>query len=84
MSKTKIVVFKLKELLLTATLVLFGVAILFLVVALVSLDKETDGHPILDLTIREGYKLKISCKSQILDSMLNGILINIQSVSIVV
>ena len=40
MSKTKIVVFKLKELLLTAALVLFGVAILFLVIALVSIDKE--------------------------------------------
>lgn len=40
MSKTKIVVFKLKELLLTAALVLFGVAILLLVVALISIDKE--------------------------------------------
>ena len=41
MSKTKIVVFKLKELLLTATLVVFGIAILVLVVALVSMDKES-------------------------------------------
>lgn len=40
MSKTKIVVFKLKELLLTAALVLLGVAILFLVIALISIDKE--------------------------------------------
>lgn len=40
MSKPKILVFKLKELLLTATLVLFGVAILLLLVALISLDKE--------------------------------------------
>lgn len=41
MSKTKIVVFKLKELLLTATLVVFGIAILLLVVALVSIEKES-------------------------------------------
>lgn len=41
MSKTKIVVFKLKELLLTAALVVFGIAILVLVVALVSMDKES-------------------------------------------
>ncbi|MBO5352341.1 MAG: hypothetical protein J6J42_04900 [Lachnospiraceae bacterium] len=41
MSKTKIVVFKLKELLLTAALVVFGVAILLLVVALVSMEKES-------------------------------------------
>lgn len=41
MSKTKIVVFKLKELLLTATLVVFGIAILILMVALVSMDKES-------------------------------------------
>ena len=40
MSKTKIVVFKLKELLLTVALVVFGVAILLLVVALVSINKE--------------------------------------------
>lgn len=41
MSKTKIVVFKLKELLLTAALVIFGVAILLLVIALISVDKES-------------------------------------------
>lgn len=41
MSKTKIVVFKLKELLLTVSLVIFGVAILLLVVALVSINKES-------------------------------------------
>ena len=41
MSKTKIVVFKLKELLLTAALVVFGVAILLLVVALISVKNES-------------------------------------------
>ncbi len=41
MSKTKIVVFKLKELLLTATLVVFGIAILLFVIALVSMDNES-------------------------------------------
>lgn len=41
MSKTKIVVFKLKELLLTAALVVFGVAILLLIVALVSVKEES-------------------------------------------
>ena len=41
MSKTKIVVFKLKELLLTAALVIFGIAILLLVIALISVDKES-------------------------------------------
>lgn len=41
MSKTRIVVFKLKELLLTAALVVLGVVILLTVIALVSLDKET-------------------------------------------
>ena len=41
MSKTKIVVFKLKELLLTAALVVFGVAILLLVIALISVDRES-------------------------------------------
>lgn len=40
MSKTKIVVFKLKELLVTATLIVCGIAILFLVIALISIDKE--------------------------------------------
>lgn len=40
MSKTKIVVFKLKELLLTAALVVFAIAIVILVVAWVSIDKE--------------------------------------------
>ena len=44
MSKTKIVVFKLKELLLTATLVAFGIAILLLVVALATVkDDSTPG-----------------------------------------
>lgn len=44
MSKTKIVVFKLKELLLTAALVVFGVAILLLIIALVSVkDESTPG-----------------------------------------
>lgn len=41
MSKTKIVVFKLKELLLTAALVVFGIAILLLVIALISVDDES-------------------------------------------
>ena len=41
MSKTKIVCIKLKELLLTAALVVFGIALLLLVIALVSMDKET-------------------------------------------
>ncbi len=41
MSKPKFVVFKLKELLLTAALVLLGVAILALVIALVSMKKES-------------------------------------------
>ena len=41
MSKTKIVVFKLKELLLTAALVVFGIAILLLVIALVSVGNES-------------------------------------------
>lgn len=41
MSKTKIVVFKLKELLLTTALVVLGVAILLIVIALISLDKES-------------------------------------------
>lgn len=46
MSKTKIVVFKLKELLLTAALVVLGIAILLTVVALISIDKE--GTPSLE------------------------------------
>ena len=41
MSKTKITVLKLKDLLLTAALVLSGVAILLLIVALVSVKEET-------------------------------------------
>ena len=41
MSKTKIVVFKLKELLLTAALVVFGIIILLLVVAMVSMETES-------------------------------------------
>ncbi len=41
MSKTKIVVFKLKELLLTAALVVFGIVILLLVIAMVSMDNES-------------------------------------------
>lgn len=41
MSKPKFVVFKLKELLLTASLVLLGIVVLLLVIALVSIDKET-------------------------------------------
>jgi len=41
MSKTKIVVFKLKELLLTAALVVFGIVILLLVIAMVSMDTES-------------------------------------------
>ena len=41
MSKPKFVVFKLKELLLTAALVILGVAILALVIALVSMKKES-------------------------------------------
>lgn len=40
MSKTKIVVFKLKELLLTAALVVLGIATLLTVIALISIDKE--------------------------------------------
>ncbi len=40
MSKTKIVVFKLKELLLTAALVVFAIVTLLLVVAWISIDKE--------------------------------------------
>jgi len=40
MSKTKIVVFKLKELLLTAALVVFGIVVLLLVIALISMNKE--------------------------------------------
>ena len=41
MSKTKIVVFKLKELLLTAVLVVFGIALLLLVIALISMNNES-------------------------------------------
>ncbi len=41
MSKTKIVVFKLKDLLLTAALVVLGIVLVLLVVALVSVNKET-------------------------------------------
>lgn len=41
MSKTKIVVFKLKELLLTAALVVFGIVILLLVIAMISIDNES-------------------------------------------
>ena len=41
MSKPKFVVLKLKELLFTGALVILGVAILLLVVALVSVDKES-------------------------------------------
>ena len=41
MSKPKFAVFKLKELLLTGTLIILGVAILLLVIALVSLDRES-------------------------------------------
>lgn len=41
MSKTKIVVFKLKELLLTATLVVFGILILLLVIAMISMKTES-------------------------------------------
>jgi len=41
MSKPKFVVFKLKELLLTVALVIFGVAIVLLVIALVSVDTES-------------------------------------------
>lgn len=41
MSKTKIVVFKLKELLLTATLVVFSIAILLFVIALISVKDES-------------------------------------------
>lgn len=52
MSKTKIVVFKLKELLLTAALVVFGIAILLLVIALVSIDKE--GTPGVNLPSASG------------------------------
>lgn len=45
MSKTKIVVVKLRELLLTAALVVLGIAILLTVVALISIDKEGTPHP---------------------------------------
>ncbi len=41
MSKPKFVVFKLKELLLTATLVLFAVALIILVISLVAMGKES-------------------------------------------
>ncbi len=41
MSNTKIVVFKLKELLLTAALVICGIALLLLLVALFALNKES-------------------------------------------
>ncbi len=41
MSKPKFVVLKLKELLFTAALVVFGVAILLLVIALISVNRET-------------------------------------------
>ena len=41
MSKPKFVVFKLKELLLTGALVIFGVAILLLIIAIVSVDTES-------------------------------------------
>ena len=41
MSKTKIVVFKLKELLLTAALVVFGILILLLIIAMISMDTES-------------------------------------------
>lgn len=40
MSKTNIVVFKLKELLLTAALVVFGIVVLLLVIAFFSMDRE--------------------------------------------
>ena len=41
MSKPKFVVFKLKELLLTATLVLFAVALIILVISLVAMGKDS-------------------------------------------
>ena len=41
MSKPKFVVFKLKELLLTATLILFAVALIILVISLVAMGKES-------------------------------------------
>jgi len=46
MSKPKFVVFKLKELLFTGALVILGVAILLLVIALISVDRENTPNPV--------------------------------------